>query len=115
LAAQCRRPMPRVNQRKADAARTGGWPFQAGNETMPDSDDTGMALAALGTINGARTTREIFAATEAGLRWLRDMQNPDGGFPAFVWNLPSKPPGPMYLHDVAIKLDDPVRVLQFLA
>jgi squalene-hopene/tetraprenyl-beta-curcumene cyclase len=114
LSAQCRRPMPRVNQRKSEAARTGGWPFQAGNETMPDSDDTAMALAALGTIGGARTTRPVFAATEAGLRWLRDMQNPDGGFPAFVWNLPSKPPGPLYLRDIPIALDDPVRVLSFL-
>jgi squalene-hopene/tetraprenyl-beta-curcumene cyclase len=114
LAAQCSRPMPRVNQRKKDAARSGGWPFQRGNDTMPDADDTGVALAALGTINGARCTRDVFAATSAGMRWLRDMQNPDGGFPAFVWNLPSKPPGPMFLDDVAIAFDDPVQVFKFV-
>jgi len=112
--AQCGRPMPRVNQRKAGAARTGGWPFQRGNETMPDSDDTGVVLAALGTLNGTYSTREVFAATDAGIRWLRDMQNPDGGFPAFVWNLPSKRPGPMYLADVPVSLDDPVSALAFV-
>jgi squalene-hopene/tetraprenyl-beta-curcumene cyclase len=112
--AQCTRPMPRVNQRKEGAARTGGWPFQRGNETMPDADDTGLVLATLGTLNGTRSTRDIFAATEAGIRWLRDMQNPDGGFPAFVWNLPSKRPGPMYLTDIPVALEDPMSALAFV-
>jgi squalene cyclase len=114
LAAQCKRPMPRVNQRKSGAARTGGWPFQRGNDTMPDSDDTGVVLAALGVINGGRATREVFQATEAAVRWLRDMQNPEGGFPAFVWNLPPKQPGPMYLVDIPLVLDSPARALAFL-
>jgi len=114
LAAQCKRPMPRVNQRKADAARTGGWPFQRGNETMPDTDDTGVVLAALATVNGRRSTRELFQASDAALRWLRDMQNPDGGFAAYVWNLPPKPPGPMYLVDIPLVLDSPAKALAFL-
>ena len=114
LAAQIDRPMPRVNQRKRDAVRTGGWPFQRGNTTMQDTDDTGLVLATLGTLTGERPTREVFRATEAAVQWLRDMQNPEGGFPAFVWNLPPKPPGPMYLHDIPVALDSPARALAFL-
>ncbi len=114
LAAQCKRPMPRVNQRKPDAVRSGGWPFQRGNETMPDTDDTGVVLAALATVNGRRSTRELFQASDAALRWLRDMQNPDGGFAAYVWNLPPKPPGPMYLVDIPLVLDSPAKALAFL-
>src|SRR5262249_9173480 len=102
LAAQVKKPMPHVNQRTADAARTGGRPFPRGNDTMQDTDDTGLVLATLGTLSGGRSTREVFHATEAAVRWLRDMQNPEGGFPAFVWNLPPKPPGPMYLVDVPV-------------
>lgn len=114
LAAQCRRPMPRVNQRKADAVRTGGWGFQRGNETMPDCDDTGVVLATLCEISGGNATREIFTATEQGVSWLRDMQNPDGGFASYVWNQPTKKPGPMYLTDIPLTLDDPGRILSFL-
>jgi squalene-hopene/tetraprenyl-beta-curcumene cyclase len=114
LAAQCKRPMPRVNQRKPGAVRSGGWGFQRGNETMPDCDDTGVVLATLCEISGGNATREIFSATEAGVAWLRDMQNPDGGFASYVWNLPSKKPGPMYLTDIPFTLEDPGRVLSFL-
>jgi squalene-hopene/tetraprenyl-beta-curcumene cyclase len=114
LAAQVTRPMPRVNQRKSDAARSGGWPFQRGNDTMQDTDDTGLVLAALGTLQGERATREIFQSTERAVRWLRDMQNPEGGFPAFVWNLPPKPKGPMYLADIPVVLDSPAKALAFL-
>jgi squalene-hopene/tetraprenyl-beta-curcumene cyclase len=114
LSAQCKRPMPRVNQRKPGAVRTGGWGFQRGNETMPDCDDTGVVLAALCEISGGNATREIFTATEDGVAWLRDMQNPDGGFASYVWNLPSKKPGPMYLVDVPFTIEDPGRVLSFL-
>jgi squalene-hopene/tetraprenyl-beta-curcumene cyclase len=114
LLSQCRKPMPRVNQRKASAVRAGGWPFQRGNELMPDTDDTGVVLAALGTLNGQRLTRELLQATDQAVRWLRDMQSPDGGFAAYVWNLPPKPPGPMYLTDIPVVLDSPARALAFL-
>jgi len=106
--------MPSVNQRRPGAVRSGGWAFQRGNETMPDSDDTGIVLATLCTTTEGHGTREVFAATEAGMAWLRDMQNPGGGFPSYVWNLPSKRPGPMYLVDIPFTLDDPARVLSFL-
>ncbi|HYQ00566.1 MAG TPA: prenyltransferase/squalene oxidase repeat-containing protein [Polyangiaceae bacterium] len=113
LGAQCRRPMPVVNQRKPGAVRTGGWGFQRGNETMPDSDDTGIVLATLSALSEGHGTREVFSATEAGMAWLRDMQNPGGGFASYVWNLPSKRPGPMYLTDIPFTPDDPGRVLSF--
>ncbi len=48
LGAQNQRPMALVNQRRPGAVRTGGWSFQRGNELMPDTDDTGLVLAALG-------------------------------------------------------------------
>lgn len=107
LACQSRMPMPVENQRRPGARRTGGWPFQRGNDHMPDTDDTGVVLAALAEDAGERAPREVFRAIDEGVAWLRDMQNPDGGFPTFVWGLPSKPPGPIFLRDLRVALDDP--------
>jgi len=98
-AEQLRVPQPRANQRKRGAKRTGGWAFQRGNPTMPDCDDTGLVLACLGASTPEASSREAFAAIDDGLAWVRDMQNPDGGWAAYVWNLPSKPPGPMFVGD----------------
>lgn len=106
LATQTREPMPRANQRKPKASRTGGWPFQRGNFNMPDTDDTGVVLAALASLNSGRGPRDAFRAIDRGVEWLRDMQNPDGGFPTFVWGLPSKKPGPMFMTDLPAALDD---------
>ena len=72
--------MPRANQRQRHARRVGGWPFQRGNTSMPDTDDTGVVLAALAGLNGPRANRAVFRALDDGIAWLRDMQNPDGGF-----------------------------------
>jgi squalene cyclase len=105
LDCQTREPMPRANQRKRNARRTGGWPFQRGNTTMPDTDDTGVVLAALGTIAGEVSSREMFRAIDDGIAWLRDMQNADGGFPTFVWGLPSKKPGPMFVSELPMAVD----------
>jgi squalene-hopene/tetraprenyl-beta-curcumene cyclase len=106
LDAQTRDAMPRANQRKNGARRTGGWPFQRGNTTMPDADDTGVVVAALAILGGERAGRSLFHALDEGVAWLRDMQNPDGGFPTFVWGLPSKKPGPMFLRDFPVTFDD---------
>jgi squalene cyclase len=114
LSTQSREPMPRANQRKANAKRTGGWPFQKGNETMPDTDDTGVVIAALSTLAGERATRPLFNAIDEGVDWLRDMQNPDGGFPTFVWGLPSKAPGPMFVNEMRMELDDPKAMFKSL-
>lgn len=89
---QCKQEQPRVNQPKPGAPRTGGWAFQSGNDTMPDCDDTGVAIAALGRA-GRRPGRATGAAAERGIAWLRGMQNNGGGFGSYVHGLPDKPPG----------------------
>lgn len=96
--AQCTAQQPRLNQPKPDAPRTGGWAFQAGNETMPDCDDTGMALAALARC-GVTVKRRPSAAIEAGVAWLKGMQNEGGGFGSYVHGLPDKPAGePLFVN-----------------
>jgi squalene cyclase len=98
---------PRANQRRRGAPRRGGWAYQRANPTMPDCDDTGMVLAALGA---GQPPDALGAATDVmrcGERWLRGMQNPDGGWGAYVWNLTSKPRGAMFSDDIALPLDDP--------
>lgn len=112
LATQSREPMPAENQRRVGAKRTGGWPFQRGNETMPDTDDTGVVVAVLSQVTGRRGTRSTFTAIDDAVAWLRDMQNADGGFPTFVWGLPSKAPGPMFAADLPVRLEDPQALLR---
>lgn len=62
-------------------ARPGGWAWTDLPGGVPDADDTAGALLALrnlGLID--RRTRD---AAEAGIRWLLDLQNRDGGIPTF--------------------------------
>ncbi len=95
---QCTTPQPRVNQPKPGAPRTGGWAFQAHNETMPDCDDTGIALAALGRC-GRLVRRQPSASVQAGIAWLKGMQNEGGGFGSYVHGLPDKPAGePLFVN-----------------
>lgn len=114
LDAQIQTPMPVENQRKRGAVRTGGWPFQRGNETMPDTDDTGVVVATLATLAGERAPRHLFRAIDDGVAWLRDMQNDDGGFPTFAWGMPPKEPGPLFMDDLALRFDDPAALLSSL-
>lgn len=95
-------PQPWPNNRKKDAIRTGGWPFQTGNVTMADCDDAGIVLGALALVleppeEGAPLPAglaiRVRAAIDRGRAWLLDMQNPDGGWSAFVWGLPLRPRG----------------------
>lgn len=59
-------------------AAPGGWAWTDLSGGVPDADDTAGALLALHTL------RCPFAASvEAGLRWLLDLQNGDGGIPTF--------------------------------
>jgi squalene-hopene/tetraprenyl-beta-curcumene cyclase len=60
----------------------GGWFFEYRNAFYPDTDDTAMVLMALAKTGGANTAKGR-AAAERGLRWLRGMQNSDGGWAAF--------------------------------
>lgn len=67
---------------------------------MPDSDDAGVTLSPIGiALEDPRLPADLrpplAKAAELGKRWLFDMQNPDGGWSAFVWNLGKKPPGPI--------------------
>jgi len=62
-------------------AAPGGWAWTDLKGGVPDADDTSGALVALrrlGPLDNA--TRE---AAQAGLRWLLDLQNRDGGIPTF--------------------------------
>ena len=80
----------------------GGWAFEYNNEYYPDCDDTAMALMVLGgSFPEGEKNRRLFAgnvspmrgepiaprrredAIAAGRRWLRAMQNRDGGWGAF--------------------------------
>jgi len=88
-----------------DGPRTGGWPFQKGNVTAPDTDDTGAALGALGLFTmgaGAKgLVPDLVADTQDGidaaLAFLSGMQDENGGWGAYAHGLPQKGPGSMYL------------------
>jgi squalene-hopene/tetraprenyl-beta-curcumene cyclase len=57
-------------------AAAGGWPWTHLPGGVPDADDTAGAIIALATLD----QRE---GIEAGVRWLLDLQNRDGGWPTF--------------------------------
>jgi squalene-hopene/tetraprenyl-beta-curcumene cyclase len=115
FACQSRALQPRVNQPKAGAPRTGGFPFQLGNDTMPDCDDTAVAIAALSAAAGARPTRQVHAVVAEAMAWMGGMQNESGGFPSYVHGLPDKPPGPTFYQSTPLPFDDPAAVLRMLA
>jgi squalene-hopene/tetraprenyl-beta-curcumene cyclase len=117
MATQSRIPMPEVDNRKPDPVRTGGWAFQPGNETMVDNDDTGAVLAAFGDAAEAlpaEVAARVRDSRDRGLAWLLDMQNPDGGWSAFVHGLPGKKPGPMFTDSIGVSMDDPLAALRAL-
>ena len=72
-------------QRKSLQQAPGAWCFEYGNDFYPDCDDTAEILAVLAGIRGENEELEWRrqAAVSRGLRWLRGMQNPDGGWAAF--------------------------------
>jgi squalene-hopene/tetraprenyl-beta-curcumene cyclase len=119
IGAQARIEQPEVDNRNPGAPRIGGWAFQVGNETMVDNDDTGAVLAAYGDAlaNAALdrdATRRLGASRDLGRDWLLGMQNPDGGWSAFVHGLPAKRPGPLFSGPVEVSLDDPVAAVRTL-
>lgn len=102
LGAQSRQPQARGNQRTPGAVREGGYGFQAHNERMTDSDDTAVALDALAALIAAPALdphpalREALrSAARRAMAFLFAMNNADGGWPAFIHGLPSKPRGPI--------------------
>jgi squalene-hopene/tetraprenyl-beta-curcumene cyclase len=62
--------------------KPGGWAFEHDNPFYPDTDDTSAVL--MGLHFAGRSREPGFAA---GVRWLRNMQNPDGGWGAFDRNV----------------------------
>ncbi|MFN2350941.1 MAG: hypothetical protein ABR497_03245 [Kiritimatiellia bacterium] len=68
----------------------GGWAWTDLPGGVPDADDTAGALAALYRLSRTRDRRrtDVLDAVAAGLRWLQQMQNRDGGLPTFCrgWN-----------------------------
>lgn len=111
LDAQLDVPMPIYNQRSPGALRTGGWPFQTGNETMADCDDGGIVLSVFGLAmdDGGlpeSTRKRIRSSVRWARQWLAGMQNPDGGWSAFVWNLPGeRPRGTLYVKPIDLPPD----------
>jgi len=119
VACQSQIGQPAVDNRNPGAPRIGGWAFQPGNETMVDNDDTGAVLTAFGaTLSDGTlppdTARRVAASRDRGRDWLLGMQNPDGGWSAFVHALPAKRPGPLFTGPVEVSLDDPLAALRTL-
>lgn len=101
---QSKLPMPELNLAREDAHRTGGWGFEDDNLILPDTDDTGSVLGALGIAAccdesielGAERLARVRGAIDTGLPNLLDMQSDNGGWAGFVWNLGDKPAGPIF-------------------
>jgi squalene cyclase len=103
------RPQPTFNNRKPNAVRVGGWGFQKTNQSMPDNDDAGVTLSAIGmALDDPKLDpvlrQKLSRSVELAKRWLFDMQNEDGGWGAFVWELGTKPPGPIMEKQVKVDL-----------
>ncbi|MCG8584220.1 MAG: squalene--hopene cyclase, partial [Pirellulales bacterium] len=68
-------------------ADPGGWAWTDLSGGVPDADDTSGALLALANIrrstHRATDVQRIDQAALAGLKWLLDLQNKDGGWPTF--------------------------------
>ena len=75
LAQQFRSQHPYTN------AAPGGWAWTDLPGGVPDADDTAGALLALYNLGDIDAT--VRSAALAGIRWLLDLQNRDGGMPTF--------------------------------
>jgi squalene-hopene/tetraprenyl-beta-curcumene cyclase len=62
-------------------AAPGGWSWTDLPGGVPDADDTSGALLALHELHDG--SESIRRAVARGMRWLLDLQNPDGGIPTF--------------------------------
>ncbi|MBL8952179.1 MAG: DUF2236 domain-containing protein [Myxococcaceae bacterium] len=114
--AQLEIPMPAVDNRQPGAQLDGGWAFQRTNHTLPDCDDAGVVLTALGQamqLEGASEAlvEKMRRSISRGQTWLFDMQNPDGGWSAFVWGLPGKKPGPIMKEPRHMSMSNPFDLL----
>ena len=64
-------------------ASPGGWAWTDLAGGVPDADDTAGALMALSVLAPGSDDARVRAAAEAGVAWLLDLQNRDGGMPTF--------------------------------
>ncbi|MEM7645756.1 MAG: prenyltransferase/squalene oxidase repeat-containing protein [Pseudomonadota bacterium] len=67
----------------------GGWGFAYNGMEYPDSDDTAMAVEALVRVYQKKPTPKVESAIKKGVQWLLQIQNPDGGFPAWDYDASS--------------------------
>ncbi len=119
IGAQSQLEQPAVDNRNPGAPRTGGWAFQPGNETMVDNDDSGAVLTAFGDVVATAglspdLAGRVGVSLANGRDWLLGMQNPDGGWSAFVHGMPAKRPGPLFTGPVEVSLEDPVAAIKTL-
>ncbi len=63
-------------------AAPGGWAWTNLPGGVPDADDTAGAVVALRALN-AQPNEQTLRAASAGIVWLLDLQNRDGGIPTF--------------------------------
>lgn len=61
----------------------GGWAWTDLSGGVPDADDTPGALLAIYYLTGTAGRSELLEAATAGVCWLLDLQNRDGGIPTF--------------------------------
>ena len=64
-------------------AAPGAWAWTPLSGGVPDADDTAGALLALGKLRRDAPDARTIASATAGLGWLLDLQNRDGGVPTF--------------------------------
>jgi squalene-hopene/tetraprenyl-beta-curcumene cyclase len=64
-------------------AAPGGWAWTDLSGGVPDADDTPGVLLALKVLLSGSDDSAVRAAAEAGVVWLLDLQNRDGGIPTF--------------------------------
>jgi Squalene-hopene cyclase C-terminal domain/ER-bound oxygenase mpaB/B'/Rubber oxygenase, catalytic domain/Prenyltransferase and squalene oxidase repeat len=120
---QSKLPMPKLNLSREDAHRTGGWGFEDDNLILPDTDDTGSVLGALGISArceqsvelGADRLSRVTGAIDMGLPNLLDMQSDNGGWAGFVWNLGDKPAGPIFDKPIAVPESTTQKLRMFLS
>lgn len=87
----------------------GGWSFDTYNRSLPDNDDTALAILALRKISGDIQINQIERSICRGIKYLLSMQNDDGGWGAFDKNQSYKKPGrlPPYHEEYGHELKDP--------
>ena len=77
--AEIRRSNATKTQHPFTGAKAGGWGWTNLSGSVPDGDDTSGALVALHALLDGKYVDEV----GAGIDWLIDLQNKDGGMPTF--------------------------------